>query len=60
MDGHELNIAWREYYRKRRMELLEGLRKCSDIERQRGKLDELDTTAAKIKELMNTTGDDDD
>ena len=59
MDGADFFVKIRKYQRERRAELLNGLVSCTDIEKQRGRIIELDTTYKKIQEIFNTTGDDD-
>lgn len=60
MDAADLFSAWRDYYRKRRLELLEGLLGCTDIEKQRGRVRELDDNNKRMDELMKATGDSND
>lgn len=60
MDASDLFKAMRVYLRARKQELLESLVKCDDIEKNRGRVLEVDTTYDKLQEIMKTTGDDDD
>lgn len=62
MDGQRLYSRLRKALRKRRQELLEGLVSCEDIQKQRGRVLELDVTYAELDKIMKdtTTGDDDD
>jgi hypothetical protein len=62
MDGQRLYSRLRKALRKRRQELLEGLVGCEDIQKQRGRVLELDVTYAELDKIMKdtTTGDDDD
>lgn len=60
MEASDLFVALRRYHRERRVELLNGLVSCTDIEKQRGRLLELDTSYAKLQEIFKTTGEDDD
>lgn len=57
MEGSELFLALRKYHRTRRAELLEGLLNCTDIEKQRGRVRELDESYKKLEEIYKTTGD---
>jgi hypothetical protein len=59
MDAHDLFGALRDYHRKRRAELLEGLVGCEDIQKQRGRILELDVSYDALLRVMKTTGDDD-
>ncbi len=60
MDGHDLHVKLREYFKKRRQELLESFMSCTEVEKVRGQIKELDTTVIKLREIIKTTGDDDE
>lgn len=60
MDGDDLHRALRRYHDKRLQELLELLYTTDDIQRVRGQIKELKVSIDKLKEIMNTTGVDDD
>lgn len=60
MDASELFSALRAYHRKRRVELLDQLVSCEDVQKQRGRILELDTSYARLQEIFKTTGDEHD
>lgn len=62
MDGQLLYSRLRKYLRKRKQQMLEQLVSCEDIQKQRGRVLELDVTYEELDKIMKdtTTGDDDD